>query len=82
MESELKLKHPPKRVTRRPASKEYKLELVDYIIGAMFAVVWWWDSIFNRCPDSPDGHHFFVVKDAKYQCRYCPKLQERQEPGG
>uniref|UniRef100_A0A6M3M1C9 Transposase n=1 Tax=viral metagenome TaxID=1070528 RepID=A0A6M3M1C9_9ZZZZ len=56
-------------------------KLVDCLIVTIVTVAWWWDSIFNRCSKSPNGHHFTVVKDAKYQCKYCGRLEERQEPG-
>lgn len=57
------------------------MSLVDQLLAVPISIIYWWHGLRDRCPESPDGRHWPVVKDAKYQCKYCGKPTVRVAPG-
>lgn len=56
-----------------------KITLLDYLLAIPVAIHFWYVKHFDRserCKDSPDGMHFYIVKGGILGvCKYCGKIE-------
>ncbi len=55
-----------------------KITLVDYLLAIPVAIYFWCAKRLDRserCEDSPDGTHFYIVRDMKKQCKWCGRIE-------
>ena len=52
----------------------WKVKLADYLLAVLVAVIYWWDGLWSKC------HHFYIVRDGDYVCKYCGNPMVRVAP--
>lgn len=52
------------------------MTLLDYLLAIPVAIYFWCaEHSSERCKESPDGTHFYIVQDFKKgQCKWCGKI--------
>ena len=53
----------------------------DKIFGLFLAVLDRWNRSRHGCKQSPDRRHIIVVRQGKYECKYCGEPPTRVAPG-
>jgi len=54
--------------------------LLDYLLAIPISIACCWYGLRDKCSNSPDGRHYSVVQNCRYQCKYCGKLADRMAP--